>query len=320
MASLKFFAIAIDDSEKELTNIISYELSRDIDAACDGLRLRMFSEKPLDELVKIKAYSESELVFNGLVDVQRDSVSSNGGEVFIYARSSACVLLDNEAFPRNYHYPTALALFHSNAERFGFINKLPAFSSKYDYLVNKGVSCFGAINNFVNGICSKSIVVSPMNEIILPSGDGKLDFNTLEIISERRAINRGSLVSRIDYKADGDIDYSHHIKSRFFEKRGINSSRKINLSNLPLWQREFTAKTSLLSSAKDYYNFEIIVDGCVNPQLYDRATGRSLLQALDGYYITSVCIIYDEKGERTRIELAKEIELEDITYVVEQGY
>lgn len=317
MAKLKFIGKALDGRELELGDVLSYELSRDIDAACDGLRLRLKNDKLFDELVSIKAYRKDALIFNGFVDVQRNSVDASGGEVFIYARSSACVLLDNEAEPRSYYCPTAKALVDNNASNFGFVDKLPSLLSKHNYLVNKGVSCFGAINNFVYGMCGKSIVVNPMNEIILPDGSDEVNFNNIEIISEKRAINRGSLVSRIDYKIDGDFKYSHHIKSNFFEKRGITASKKINLTSLPLWQRENTARSMLSSSASEYYTLEITAVGFLNSQLYDRATGSSLLQSLDGYYVTSVCNIFDNKGERTRLTLSKEIELEDITYVAE---
>lgn len=317
MAFLKFIASTIGNDEIEFGSIKAYELSRDSDAACDGLRLTIGNSNIMDELVGIKAYMGSELIFNGLVDVQRDSFNNGGRECFIYARSSASVLLDNEAEPRSYQAPTALALFRCNAEKFGFENKLPMLSIETNYLVNKGTSCFGAINNFVRGLTGKSIVISPKNEIMLAQSDGIIDVSSLNIISEKRAINRGNLISIIDYKIDGDNNYSRHTKSNFLEKRGINASKKINLSTLPIWQREYTARANLMDLTSSYYEVELTAYECVSPMLFDRAVGSSSLENMDGYYVSSVCIILDSNGERTKIKFKKEYDLEDITYVAE---
>lgn len=317
MAFLKFIAKSIDDVEIELEGVLSYEISRDIDAPCDALRLTFKSNANVPELTDIKAFNSNELVFNGIIDTQRASKNQNGVEHFIYARSTASVLIDNEAEPRSYCSPTSTSLFHINAEEFGFVNKLPAILSEHNYLVNKGVSRFGAINNFVYGITGKNISVNPQNEIILQESVGEIDFNKLSVISEKRIINRGNLLSQIDYKIDGDIKYSHHIKSRFLEQRGINTSKKINLSSLPSWQKEYSPRVSLSSALMEYYKAEITVDGFVECRLYDKASGNSNLGSLGECFVTSVSNILDSKGERTKFVLSKKYDLEEITYVAE---
>lgn len=317
MALLKFIAMDINSVEVRIDEVISYELSRDSDAACDGLRLSFATQGPINELKTIKAFNGDELIFNGIVDSQTDSVSSNGMDCFIYARSTASILLDNEAEPMSYYCPSTESLFIKNVRDFGFKNKLPLHSIELNYLVGKGVSCYGAINNFVKGITGRNIVVNPNDELILPLGEGEIDFNKLEIISEKRTVSRGKLLSQIDYKIDGDLKYSHHIKSRFLEKNGIVASKKINLTTLPVWQREGVAKNTIMTNAEDYYKIEAVVSGCVSPQLYDSAVGKTNFGELDGYYVTGVCIILDNKGERTRLSLCKRIELEEINYVVE---
>lgn len=316
MAKLSFVATTILGDEIELENVMSYELNRDADAACDGLRLTISNDEMTQELTKIKAFLGGKLVFNGNIDCQRDS-TNNGIECFIYARSTASVLLDNEAEPTSYFSPSVSSLFYANASGFGFKSKLPELTSEHSYLVNKGVSCYGAINNFVRGLTGKSIVVNPENELLIPNGVGAINVSSLGIISEKRIINRGDLLSRIDYKINGDNRYCHHIKSAFLEQRGISSTKKINLSSLPRWQKEFNASTELTKAASTYYKAEIVADGCIMPQLYDKAVGKSKLQAYNDYYVTSVCVILDSKGERTRITLCKNIDLEAISYVAE---
>lgn len=317
MAFLKFVASDINSNELVIKDIVSYELSKDIDAACDGLRIIFNTECAVDELKAIKAYYGDCLIFNGFVDSQSDSINANGRECFVYARSSACVLLDNEAEPRSYYFPSTASLFSKNAQEFGFVNKLPLYAIQHSYLVGKGVSCYGAINNFIKGITGKSICVNPNNELIIPQGEGCVDFDKLDIISEKRTIGRGRLVSLIDYKIDGDMKYSHHIKSRFLERNGIRASKKINLTTLPVWQREGNAKHTLSKNAEEYYKIEAVVLGGVAVDFYDRAIGTSGFGELDGYYVAGLCISYDIRGERTKITLCKKLDLEEISYVVE---
>lgn len=314
---LDFVASSVDNEEKSLSCIVAYELSKDFDAACDGLRINLADKAPFDEIKGIKAYNNGKLVFNGYVDAQRESVTNGTYQCFIYARSSASILLDNEAEPRSYICPTALALFRNNAKDFGFKLGLPTLSSDNSYLVNKGVSCFGAINSFVYGITGKNIFVTPENEIVLSSDGAVINFDDLTILSEKRMINRGGLISQVDYKIDGDNKYLRHTKSRFLEAKGIKASKKINLSNYPLWQRENIAKAEIQNSAEGYNQFEITVLGSVTPQLYSKAVGKSSLGELDGFYVSNVCTSLNKNGEQTKITLSKTYDLEEISYVAE---
>lgn len=317
MAKLSFVAVSIDNEERRLETISSYEFSRNLDAPCDGLRITVSDKLPFDEIKGIKAYCDDELIFNGFVDTQRETANDSTYSCFIYARSSACVLLDNEAEPRSYSYPTAYAIFQSNIADFGFEYGLPELSNENSYLVNKGVSCFGALNNFVYGMTGKSIIVTPNNKIMLAERSGVFDFSRFNILSEKRIINRGELLSRVDYKIEGDSKYSRHTKSSFLENRDINTSKKINLSNLPLWQRENNARTVLSEAMAGYQQYEIVVDGCAIPELSCSVKGNALLDSLESYYVSSICVSLNDKGEQTKITLCKRLELEDITYVAE---
>jgi prophage tail gpP-like protein len=71
--------------------------------------------------VRAEAYNGDKKIFNGFVDRQVASVSGEEKSVFIYARSSAAVLVDNEALPSQYHRPSARQLWFHNAREFGFV-------------------------------------------------------------------------------------------------------------------------------------------------------------------------------------------------------
>lgn len=312
---LSVYAIKIDGASFEIKGIISYELNRDIDAVCDSFRISFLSENQLDEIVSIKAYDGDRFVFNGLVDTQRESYGKNGFECFIYARSSACILVDNEAKPCTYTNPTALSLFMRNAGGFGFSSSLPRLFYNCDYQVNKGTSCYGAINNFVRGLTGKNIFINPDNELFIPSGDGNICLDDYEIMSVKRVINRGSLISQADYKINSNNDYCYHIKSRFLEEQGVYTLVNLNLSSLPVWQRETTAENIIKNSAANYHKYEVVVSGVAFADMYDSAS--SMQYDFGDYYISGISISFSSNGEKTKITLNKSLDLKEIRYVAE---
>lgn len=317
MAEIEFFLYDLDGVKQRVINIISYELSRDIDAACDGLRLSFCSDNTLNEIQRIEAYCSNDLIFNGLCDTQRESAGEAGVECFVYARSTACILVDNEAMPFIYNSPSTTALFKLNAEDFGFENRLDLLCCNEEYQVSKGTSCFAAINNFVNGLTGKSIIVNAKNQLILPQQDNETCLDGC-IISEKRIINRGDALSRLDYRADNRHGYVYHMKSQFFEDKKINASRKLNLSSLPKWQRDFVALNRLKSANCSYNTIEAVLDGCRDFALYSRVSYNSeIFGKTEDYFISSCTMICDKNGERTRLVLNKNIDVREISYVAE---
>lgn len=315
MALLSFIVETIDKKEVAIDNVISYELCKDVNAACDGLRLSYCTNNSIGEAVKIKAFLEKKLVFNGLVDTQQEVLDKDGYKCFIYARSTGCILVDIEAEPVSYSSVTANALVFKNASEYGFNNKLPKICNESTYVVTKGTSCYGAINNFVKCVTGKNIAVDVDNNVILPSGDGVIDINNYDILSEKRCVNRGDLIYKIDYKVDGDIGYAHHIKSRFLENAKIESSKKLNLSSYSEWQRDNVAKNELSRGCERYYTIELELAGCVMPNLYDSVRGDSKMGDFDGYYVSSYRVALNKNGESTRLSLAKKLDLMEVSYV-----
>lgn len=316
MATIKFIATDINGCRRELFSVTSYQISRDYDAACDGLRVSYSPDALPNELCSIEAYSSDKRIFNGYIDTQRDTTDNNGTSCFIYARSSACLLTDNEATPRTYDSPSALALYTANAKDYGFICDLPRVYSKEQYQVSKGTSCYRAIAEFVEGICGGRVVVDANNCITLLGNEEKHIILSDGVISEKRIINRGDAITEIDYKIKSSNLFDHHIKSRFFEKRGIRKSKKENLSTLPIWQKEYMLKNMLADSARSYKSIELVLDGAIDINLGDRVDYLSRnLGKCEDMLATSVCHYLDSNGERTKIVLSLDIDLEEIIYV-----
>lgn len=316
MAKLSFVLRDVEGKEHTVDRIASYQLSMDCDAACHGLRLEYISDDAQSEISSIQVLNNGNRIFNGYIDTQREVFDSKGNHCFLYARSSACLLTDNEATPFTYISPNSIALFDVNALPFGFSCNLPNVYSDQEYVVSNGTSCFGAINDFVEGISGNRIIVDANDCISLLQGSRHIVLDSHDVISEKRIINRGDAIARLDYKTVSANGFDHHLKSRFFDGKGIKSSKKYNLTTLPIWQREYSLLGALKKAAKDYYKLELVLDGATNFELGDGVTYCSkYFGAIDDLKVRSICYIFDSKGERTVISLSKDIDLEEINYV-----
>mgnify|MGYP002852087471 CR=1 FL=1 len=316
MAEMRFELYGTDSQLYEIKELISYELVRDADAPCDGLRLSFYTDSSLGEIDRVFAYRGDKKVFFGYADTQREEYGENGYRAFIYARSAACLLVDNEAEPGEYNSPTARAMYLINAKPLGFKFSLTDYSARGSYLVQKGTSCYAAINDLVSFSAGRNITVTSDMKITLADGSGAFCIDRESVISERRVISRGDVISRLDcklYDADG---YRYHMQSRRFTDTGIKRSKKLNLSSFPEWQRSSTLKRMLKESARGYMLFKITVSGAGGGAIYDIAEYESdRFGRLEGYYISSICTSFDKNGEKTVYTLTKETELKEITYV-----
>lgn len=305
MAEMSFVITCLNGAGYTPEKVLSYEWSKDIDAPCDALRLTFLCENEPAEAEYVDVYCENEHVMHGFIDVQRFS----DGKAFIYARSSACVLIDNEAPLLTYTSPCVNSLFALNAQPFGFKNGLENYYVNAEYTVGKGTSCYGAINSFVSVFTNRRVAVSPEGELYVPSGSTKYIIERERIISELKTVNRGRAVSRIDYKTDGE--YNRHFRSRALEKRGINRSRKINLSSAPEWRRSKLLENIINKAARGYISARIELSGISAAELYSPV----VCSGYEDYYIASVRISLDKNGEKTVLTLYRDFGLEEEEYV-----
>lgn len=299
------------------SNVTSFELISEVDAACDGLRISFISEENISEICSVKAYSEGELVFNGFCDTQKLVTDKSGCKCSLYARSSASLLVDNEAIPCQYFNPSARQLWLSNAKAFGFECGLPEVFTENTYMVSKGTSRYGAINDFVLAVCGAPIYVTPQNVLKayeLSEKVKKLDgYNVVSLI---RIINRSEPVSEIDYKINAADDYSYHFKSDFVDKRGIRRKRLYNLSSIPQWQREKAVQKKIENALSEYYSVQAVIAGECDLRLYDRVS----ICFSDGgtaeeFFVSEKTVSKNRSGEKTAIVLKKNIDGELINYV-----
>lgn len=311
-----------DSAGKAVTDfkVISYELLSEIAAACDGLSLYLYSERAVNDIGKIYAYQNGKKIFYGFADKQQLSVSQSGYTVYVYARSSAALLVDNEAYPAQYSCPTSRQLWYYHAKPFGFTFGLPEVFSQSEYVVSKGQSCFGAIDKFMQYSCGKRIYVTPENEVRAfetPQKVKRLD--TRGMISASAVTDKSSVIGRIDYKINSAENYIYRLESSFAAENGINSRKLINLSSLPVWQREAEAHRQITQSLENYYTVKVTFARECDFALADRIFADIDRLGVKGEFtLCAVARAKDQNGVKTTLTLRKEIDGGLINYVAEQ--
>ncbi len=314
---MTFQLFDMDGNVFEPEKMISYELVSEAEAPCDGLRLSFSCGENIGEISVVKAYRNNKLSFNGFCDKQKITFSASGKICFIYARSSASLLVDNEAVPCQYKNPSARQLWFSNAKDFGFKMNLPELYSENSYLVPKGTSCYGAINNYVSAVSGTPVYATPENVLKTYEKNSTVkrldDYN---ILSLSYVINRSEPISEIDYKINSADNYSYHFKSGFVQKMGIERKRMMNLSSIPLWQREINAEKMIEKSLAEYYSVSAVILGESDLEIFDRV----IIDFDDcfndeEFYVSELAVCKNENGEQTTVLLKKKINGEMINYV-----
>ena len=318
MAELTVILTSPDGKKYIVDELTSLEFLSDTDAACDGLKLTYLCGSEPFEVNAVELYSDGKKVFFGYCDKQRYRIVGEDFSVFIYARSSAALLVDNEAQPTTYNAPDTAVLFHCEAEQFGFINKLPALGTEHEYTVPKGCSCYGAINTLVKTLGERKITVTPENKLTVPDGKGIIRLDEEKVISETKCINRALPFTQIDYKLADDSAYIRHYKSRLAEGKSIRRTRKINIAALPRWQREYELKDRLGAGFESYIEAEVVIDGIRFYSLYDRAEFHSSKLGINGEYeLCKIAAVFNSNESSTHLTFRKRLDIKEINYVAE---
>ncbi|MGN1421498.1 MAG: hypothetical protein ACI4XC_08300 [Eubacterium sp.] len=306
----------INGREYEVKDITQIIFTETVGAACASLCFKFKSREKIGEIVSVRAHSEKSIIFNGFCDCQRVTADSKGFETYIYARSSASVLVDSQSRPFTFNCPSARQLWTEYARDLGFEYSLPKISCNEKYEVSSGTSCFGAINNFVSALTGCEIIITPENKISLGevSKDVK-SLNSYTILSASAVINRSEPVGEICFKREQDTDYKAHFVSQLAREKGLGRTRYINLNSVAQWQRTNSVLRRMKDCFNDYMLLEITVDGTVNEKLYQRFSYSGEIGKYDDYILTEKRYIFDKGTEKTKLVLRKNIDMGEAIYV-----
>ncbi len=97
---------------------------------------------------------------------------------------------------------------------------------------------------------------------------------------------------------------------------GIERKRMMNLSSIPLWQREINAEKMIEKSLAEYYSVSAVILGESDLEIFDRV----IIDFDDcfndeEFYVSELAVCKNENGEQTTVLLKKKINGEMINYV-----
>ncbi len=313
---MRIIAETLDGKITELKNIKKAVLTQSVDAPCDSLSVEFIMDEPIDEIEKVKAYKDDKLIFNGYCDCQKASFDAYGFEMYIYARSSACVLVDNQAEPYTFNQPSALSLFTVYAKPYGFEFKMDDVCSFRKYEVSNSTSLYGAINNLASMLTGNKIRINPYNEIELLKLSEKItDLKNCKIISAKSVINRSEVISSVHFKKDLSLTYDCHAVSNTSKLNKFSRQRYVNLANLAPWQRNYKISNMFKNSFKNYKSVELVALGYIDGELFNRFSFDGKIGKFDDYILDEKVYSFDSNGEKTKLKLRKNIDIDEVEYV-----
>lgn len=90
------------------------------DAPADSFSGVFPLEKSFGDLTGVKVLGGDELLFDGVTDIQRETSAAGGRVLKLAARSRAGLLLDSEAVPQIYSYPSLPMIYARHVAPYGF--------------------------------------------------------------------------------------------------------------------------------------------------------------------------------------------------------
>lgn len=200
--------------------------------------------------------------FFGYADQQKLTVTPGQRRGFVYARSSACLLLDNEALPIRLNAPNVDQMVHHYAAPFGFTAALPAGTAPGQYTVEKGTSCFGALQGFMQVLGAKGVFVDPENRLCVYGSEVSVILPGDQITSITAVTERGEAPGIYAYKIASAEPYCRRLEAGYFADKKISRRRYVNVAAYPPEQRQQVLLRKLEQAAARYRRLEVVLTGC----------------------------------------------------------
>lgn len=141
----------------EIKNVLTVEISADVDVPADELVLTVPYDRKYRNVDMLEAYDGKSLVFVGQADEIVSIVRTDGAIVRLSARSLAGRLLDNEAEPVTYINPAAKFIFERHLKPFGIVGY---DGDEHPFMgtikIEKGMTEWQMLEKFCNGRYGKN--------------------------------------------------------------------------------------------------------------------------------------------------------------------
>lgn len=303
-----------------IDNLLSCKFNSSINTPSDFLEFSAVIYSYITDIVSIKAYSNSTLIFDGIIDIlSLDSPSDNHFILHISSRNkSSAHMLDNEVRPSTYTNVSSNDIFTKHCKPFGISSFiLPSNKILPSLTIKKGSSHWSIVDLFCKLAFQKSpFFVSQGSSISLnPFNNNHHIFsnipkpNYIPFSSVKFISKRDKIISKI-YVKTGSSSYGSlynvSLNNKFAESLKIIRKRYFN------YPHEWLSNPSL--SAKYYvnksliYSHQIILSIPFIPSISigDSASFISSYSSLKNLYVGDISIsISNKKISSTIILLDK---------------
>lgn len=306
---LRFEAITAEGERHSLPHPVSVTLSRDMYTPADSL-IAVFPSILKEEVSSVAVYEGESEIFSGIADEQ---ITVVGGDVKtkLVCRSTAALLLDNEAYPQTFTDISAGLIFKRYAKPLGFTHFTGEDRTvRGEFRVSKGMSCWQVVEDFckkaygtfplVRGWCVNMEGGKSAGELVF-SNDGAgfpytgLEYNRL----------RCRLISQVRVKTSQGGEYSSFVEDAEARAQGVVRERFVNAADLS--SKTLADADRLIATARQKSEtLTLTVPFAMTDVLTcSAAVCDSTAGEHRDFQVTGVRYSLSKKGESTRLTLGR---------------
>lgn len=307
---LSYFFTDKNGKKFEIKNVLTAEISADVDVPADELVLVMPYDERFRNADMFEVYDDEALVFVGQADEIVSIVQNSGAIAKLSARSLAGRLLDNEAEPVTYVNPAAKFIFERHLKPFGIVGydgDEHAFMGKIK--IEKGMTEWQVLEKFCNGRYGKSPRITGAGFALMCGtygGAKPIVFgrNGVGYTSLREYIKPCRVISQIKLRTEEYGGYKSIISNKCVADR----IKRVRYVNAFLDNNAVKTADRMIENG-NRQSFEITVEcpkclcGIVGRRavIYDPIVGKR-----EGLVVTSIKYSLKKNGESTTVVLGKE--------------
>ena len=303
----------VDGNEITLSRPSSIVINSSVDAPADSMTVILPCSFAPPELCEISLSADGSLAFSGIVDEQ--TVYYSGGLMLrIDARSSAALLLDNEALPATYNSPSLADIYSLHAQNYGIKGFVGSGVCNGDFSVKKGMSEWEVIESFCRSVMGVQPVIT--KDLILDARENKTDEHYVFSNEIPGAVGfseatlrrkRYGEISEILYKLSAGNIYDLRYENADAAGRGISSRRLLNLSENDGKFNEYRIKNIISKSRQDAFELKLTLpDICVTTLFAGASVYDGKIGNYENLLVKEADFSLSQKGVFTRLTLCPE--------------
>lgn len=307
---LSYFFTDKNGKRCEIKNVLTVEISADVDVPADELVLTVPYDRKYRNVDMLEAYDGKSLVFVGQADEIVSIVRTDGAIVRLSARSLAGRLLDNEAEPVTYINPAAKFIFERHLKPFGIVgydgDEHPFMG---EIKIEKGMTEWQVLEKFCNGRYGKGPRITGAGFALMCGtygGAKPIVFgrNGVGYTSLREYIKPCKVISQVKLRTE---EYGGY-KSVVGNGSAADRIKRVRYVNAFLDNNAVKTADRMIESG-NRQSFEITVEcpkclcGIVGRRavVYDPLVGKR-----EGLVVKSIKYSLGKNGESTTVVLGKE--------------